>query len=90
MLLHDEGIRDGFEIGAEVVDMGIGTSEFKSRLSDVDEPIAWTTLLVRDARYPLARARNNARSVAGGAAAALGRLLPPEARRRINRARRRA
>lgn len=79
-VLAVEAIRDAHELGARVLDFGTGEDEYKQRLADADEPIAWSTMLVRDARYLYARARL-APERAGSAARRVARRLPDSARR---------
>jgi CelD/BcsL family acetyltransferase involved in cellulose biosynthesis len=75
-LLLAETIRDAHEIGVRVVDLGSGAQSYKRRFADAEASLSWSALVVRDARYPLVRARRapaKARSLAVRGA----RLLPP-------------
>jgi CelD/BcsL family acetyltransferase involved in cellulose biosynthesis len=56
LVLFDEAIRDAHELGARVVDFGSGDQAYKAHFTDADEPIEWSSILVRDHRYPLLRA----------------------------------
>lgn len=50
-------LRHAAEHGVELVDLGGGGDEYKSRMADRDMPIAWRTVFPRGARYPLIRLR---------------------------------
>jgi len=82
------GLEDAFARGERRIDFGEGDHHYKTRLADRDEPIAWTVLYPRGARYPRtlvatapARARRAAR-------AGVGRL-PAPVRSRLTRLARR-
>jgi CelD/BcsL family acetyltransferase involved in cellulose biosynthesis len=45
------------ERGTRVADLGGGSDDYKRRLSDTNQPIAWQTLFPRGYRYPLIRLR---------------------------------
>jgi CelD/BcsL family acetyltransferase involved in cellulose biosynthesis len=50
-------LRHAAEQGVELIDLGGGGDEYKSRMSDRDMPIAWRTVFPRGFRYPLIRLR---------------------------------
>ena len=84
-VLAVEAVRDAHALGARVLDFGTGDDEYKQRLADRDEPIAWSTMVVRDARYLYARAQL-APERASTAARRVARRLPGVARRRLRAA----
>jgi CelD/BcsL family acetyltransferase involved in cellulose biosynthesis len=70
-LLLAEVLRDTHELGAAYFDLGAGDAPHKRRLADVEQPLAWSALLVRDRRFPLVVARRGwrrTRDLAGAAA----------------------
>jgi CelD/BcsL family acetyltransferase involved in cellulose biosynthesis len=84
MLTLLAAIEDAFERGERRLDLGGGAHDYKLRLADGDDPLAWITLFPRGARYPLTRlqmlpthARWSARAVA--------RRLPAGLRARLKR-----
>ena len=88
MALFYRAIEDGFALGDRRLDFGEGQQHYKLRLADVEDPVAWATLLPRGASYPLMRAATAPRRLRGRARMA-ARRLPPGAQDRLRRARRR-
>jgi CelD/BcsL family acetyltransferase involved in cellulose biosynthesis len=80
LVLFDEGMRDAHELGARVLDFGSGDQAYKAHFTDSDEPLAWTALLVRDARYPAVRATLAPAQLREGVRATV-RRMPPGAER---------
>jgi CelD/BcsL family acetyltransferase involved in cellulose biosynthesis len=80
-VLAVEAVRDAHELGARYLDFGAGDLEYKRRLADADAPIAWSTIIVRDARYLYTRARlapEHASIAARRAAKSLAATMAPE------------
>jgi CelD/BcsL family acetyltransferase involved in cellulose biosynthesis len=88
MALFYRAIEDCFEMGDRRLDFGEGEQHYKLRLTDARDPVAWGTILPRDASYPLMRAATAPRRLRGRARMA-ARRLPPGVQDRLRRARRR-
>jgi CelD/BcsL family acetyltransferase involved in cellulose biosynthesis len=84
LVLFDEAVRDAHDLGMRVLDFGAGDQDYKRHFADTPAPIAWRSLLIRDARYPLVRARLAPAHAREAARRRLARL-PPERRRRLQR-----
>jgi CelD/BcsL family acetyltransferase involved in cellulose biosynthesis len=83
-VLHDEGVRDAHELGCASLDWGVGDDPHKRHFADADDPISWTTLIARDAQYPLTRAVLLPRHARDRVMASAQRL-PPGMRHRLKR-----
>lgn len=70
--------------GVRAADLGGGAHEYKWRLSDGNQPLAWLTLFPRGRRYPLIRLRLAPKHLRFGARA-LARRLPAERQRKLRR-----
>jgi CelD/BcsL family acetyltransferase involved in cellulose biosynthesis len=88
MALFYRAIEDCFELGDRRLDFGEGEQHYKLRLTDARDPVAWATLLPRDASYPMMRAATAPRRLRGRARMA-ARRLPAGLQDRLRRARRR-
>jgi CelD/BcsL family acetyltransferase involved in cellulose biosynthesis len=88
MALFYRAIEDCFEMGDRRLDFGEGEQHYKLRLTDARDPVAWGTILPRDASYPLMRAATAPRRLRGRGRMA-ARRLPPGVQDRLRRARRR-
>lgn len=84
------GVEDAFRRGERRVDLGGGPQDYKLRLADDDDPLAWTGLVPRGARYPLSRAELLGPQLYASARGAARRLLPRGAQRWLRRAVRRS
>lgn len=84
LVLFDEAIRDAHQLGLRLLDFGGGDQAYKHHFADTAAPVEWLSLLVRDVRYPLVRARL-APGHAAHAARALVRRVPE---RRLDQLRR--
>ncbi len=76
------GIEDCFERGERRLDLGGGANEYKQRLSDHDEPLAWGGLVPRNHRYLRNRAALAPLQLRDVARTAF-RRLPPDAQDRV-------
>ena len=77
------------ERGMRRIDFGGGDQEYKRRLTDTSDPVAWRTLFPLGTRYPLTRAQlapKHVRTAARNAA----RQLPRPVQQRLRRLRHRA
>ncbi|MGE0028959.1 MAG: GNAT family N-acetyltransferase [Thermoleophilia bacterium] len=75
-------VQDAFAFGDRRIDWGEGRTLVKERLSDWDEPVAWVSVLPRNAAYPLIRLFTSPPRLRHRAWTAAQRL-PPNTRRRI-------
>lgn len=66
------------------VDLGGGTDEYKRRLADASQPLAWRTLFPGGLRYPLIRVRLAPKHLRY-ALRAKAKRLPPATQRRLRR-----
>jgi CelD/BcsL family acetyltransferase involved in cellulose biosynthesis len=76
------GIEDCFARGDRRLDLGGGAHDYKQRLADRDEPLAWGGLVPRNARY-LGNRAALAPLQARGVARRAFRRLPPEMQERV-------
>ncbi|GAC1318382.1 MAG: hypothetical protein NVSMB25_07780 [Thermoleophilaceae bacterium] len=51
------GIEEAHTLGHRRLDLGPGAMDYKYRMADTDEPLAWIDLVPRGPRYPLVRLR---------------------------------
>ena len=78
------GIEECYAQGEHVVDFGGGGLDYKWRFCDTDEPVVWSTVFPRDARYPLTRLQLAPKHLRYGARNA-ARRLPPERQQQLRR-----
>jgi CelD/BcsL family acetyltransferase involved in cellulose biosynthesis len=84
------GVEDAFRRGEHRVDLGGGPQDYKLRLADDDDPLAWTGFVPRGARYPLTRAELLRTQLYATGRGIARRLLPRGAQRWLRRAVRRS
>ena len=83
-------VEDAIERGDRRIHMGIGDQDYKTRLADGNDPVAWTVILPPRARLPLTRLRTVPATARPALRDAAKRALTDEQIDRVRELRRRA